>query len=418
MTREAQSCLLTPLLMNNIPTIVAPEASPQRPPRLPQLSTYLRFSRDLEVAGLRHELGGDVAGGYWDEAAGHYDQHLAPLLAPLPVPVREQSPTRPASAPASPPSGPPPLVQTQQQLLDLNADVQLRLVGDYYRHYNWNWEELMEISLFGGLLREMFLLDAHMWHYVLGYPTAEEWSSEAGFVNGYREFVLLVAVFKQENSNAEFLQLRSSDWQVLERAGRVDGQRLAFPLAVVLLQNWSAQYGGASDSPLVPMYYAARTGYIVRTLHSRGFFTEVAPAGNGALLEEAMLVNRFTTKDNQLALALAATAIANHHQQERWYNCSIHYFETAGHLTLDIDCIRTALLGLTAGMGYGNVKENKGNGSTPGAEGRVNALHPRQRLRQKSENKRRVAQLYRQMERLLGVQEFGLLWVWKDKYNV
>ncbi|ODQ80502.1 hypothetical protein BABINDRAFT_160776 [Babjeviella inositovora NRRL Y-12698] len=321
---------------------------------------------------------------------------------------------------------------------DLTDSIMPRLQSEYYRELTLKWDDMTEISLFGGLLGDLFHgQHTHdvLFNYVLHATPCTDFPQsyasglditlskaqlfdiirQQDFLGRYKRFTATIAEMKEQSNDSSLLRKSdTANFHALRENGDLTLGTLTykFPLASVLYLNWLLQYGETSALSekytryeiLPKMYFVARCSYIIDYLFNQGYFSEAMTTKNG----QEHLLSRFVDKDNQIALALALAAIANYYQDRQAFNHALHYYECGANVCCDLDCLRMTIMGLSSGVGYGNVKDKDSS---------ANVLHMARRKRLKFENKRRIAQLYRLMEKKSGVQEFGGSWVWKKKYD-
>lgn len=198
------------------------------------------------------------------------------------------------------------------------------------------------------------------------------------------------------------------DFIGLESFANAPGMTL--PMAQSMFGSWLlsfAQDGAIAnykDARIMNQFRkAARRALVVRRLHASGYFASALTSSHFNEYE-AIALNRFLEKDNRFALSMALNSIAEYYQYSCGYDTAANYWECNAHITGDIESCDLAIWALRDGFGSGNkvrTRDKWGGGAK----------------RNKYNTKRRIAHLTRILTENGGQVEYGLSWVWKEKYN-
>lgn len=321
------------------------------------------------------------------------------------------------------------------------------LAEHYYDAFNYNWEEMADMYMFGGKLtsifnatgklgQEQFESSLMTWLLLggdekggLGFSLDHEYVENQEFyaqedtrsletlleyfvplVQALDVFKRAVSYFKENTDNYDQLKQRDSNVEILESVA--DKKGLPIPLSQVLLGNWLIQFASHSEAPdfsdekiLSLFRRGARNSLVLKYLYAKGYFTEFMEhlsaqgqdraANQLTFAEMHSFLTAYFVKDNQTSIGLSIYGIANSYHVKKSFNKAITMFEIGAHISHDLDCCSMAAMGLSNGYGYGK------------KHGKDNKFH----------RKQRIAKIYRIMKDNGGVLDVGTSWAFKEKYG-
>lgn len=294
---------------------------------------------------------------------------------------------------------------------------------------NLNFDQIVEIYLFGNTIESIFPNNTQLMNYLLNshlengelkfYKTTPSHILSLSVSDLINYFTIILSQLDDFNEilNAYKLQeekKKTSDFNSKETFDKLEffanAHGITLPMAQSMFGNWLLSYakGGTetnyTDVRIMNHFRkAARMSLILRKLNLSGYFKDLTNSSSFNKYEH-IAIQRFLNKDNDFALSMALFSIAEYYQYVHGFDTSINYWECNGHVTRDVESCNMAIWGLSDGFGGGNkVKklDKLGNGLK----------------RNKYNTKRRIAHLTRILSKNGGQAEYGTSWVWKEKYD-